>query len=71
MEELLLQHKTLKEIALFLGVSERTVAVSQRRYNPAPAIGSYNDSDYEDRLLAQPSRGEWMDSKERRIEASR
>tara|TARA_R110000822_G_scaffold292795_1_gene414790 strand:- start:228 stop:449 length:222 start_codon:yes stop_codon:yes gene_type:complete len=67
MEELLLQHKTLKEIAEFLNLSEMTVANSQTRNRPKPSEGSYNDLEYEDRLLAQPSDGSWMDSIERHI----
>ena len=75
MEELLLQHKTIKEIAIFLGVSESKVNRCLNRTTPTPKnnynIAGYLDSGYEDRLLAQPSRGEWMKSKERRLEASR
>jgi FixJ family two-component response regulator len=65
LEELIIQSKTLKQIAKFLNCSERTVAFYQAIYKPTPLIGSPNDIEYENRLLSQESRGEWMHSSER------
>jgi hypothetical protein len=64
-EEFIIQTKTLKQIAKFMNVSERQIASLQKIHKATPRIGSPNDIDYEDRLIAQESRGEWMNSKER------
>jgi hypothetical protein len=64
-EEFIIQTKTLKQIAKFMNVSQRQIASLQRIHKATPSIGSPNDVDYEDRMLSQQSRGEWMNSKER------
>ena len=66
LEDLVIQRKSLDEIAEFLGLCTSTIAKSLTRGNkPTPSIGSPNDTGYEDRLEAQPSKGEWMHSQER------
>ena len=65
LEELIMQRKTLKEIAEFLDIGERTIASMQNRNKVKPSHGSPLNYDYEDIEIAKESKNEWQNFKKK------
>ena len=60
LEQLVIQRKTLKEIATFLGISEAVVSRSLTRKTPNAIRNTPKEELTEEALLALPSDGEWL-----------